>query len=699
MKNSERLIWIGVVVVALFAGYWTRPALERAGSSVPVKTKVRSIEARCGVAAGGALSSKELAITCGLDDAGVEAVIADAIGELDLATLVKQIGQGTGDLPAAVDDMALRLGITREAVVDLLTELGARESGEDITAASLARTITRGEPVLVVNVISTIAGARDEDASTKITSDGPTPQNEKARGRSGANWDDTGVLDASRTVIEESEGLRAECGVVAGGDAELGIARITCGPNKEEVDVIIRRLMEESQIDQVIADLRRGTLAHTQLLDSIGKELNLSRSTALTLLKHVADAGAAPGQAASQFGALTKQHLEVTYRLGQLPVDDPAARKLRDLAAAAVSTGDFATAETLWQQWSDLQKATVELSAAQQEVVALRSELDTLTRTPPADATGEAGETEGPKKVEEMPKERPDSEEPSTKDIGGPFVSQDRVVLKFPAQVDAGAQFKIEWRGPAAPEDLIFVAPIDQAENRYPGSDRNRHDASERSPAFLTAPADAGKYEVRYLSYANAKPLAREPLEVVAPKVELRAPESTPAGSPMEIEWSGPDSPGDLLFIAEPTMEKSQYFLADRQRHATSTGSPATLVAPAKEGSYEIRYYSYNNGAPLVRQSLAVTAPEVRFEAPETVSPGAHLKFSWVGPNAPGDMIFIAKRDLDKSKYVVTGRHRHLTSDGPVAELVAPADSGEHELRYFSYANGTVLAATPLTVE
>lgn len=409
--------------------------------------------------------------------------------------------------------------------------------------------------------------------------------------------------------------------------------------------------------------------------------------------------GAAPGQAASQFGALARQHLELTYRLGQLPADDPAARKLRDLAAAAVSAGDFVTAETLLQQWSDLQKATEELSAAQQEVVALRGELDALTKTQPADATVEVDETEGAEKDEEMSPERVDSDSPRKDDIAALFVSQDRVVLKFPAQVDAGAQFKIEWRGPAAPDDLIFVAPIDQAENRYPGSDRNRHDASERSPAFHTAPADTGKYEVRYLSYANAKPLAREPLEVLAPKVELRAPESIPAGNPLEVEWSGPDSPGDRLFIAKPTMEKSQYFLADRQHHATSAGSPATLVAPAKKGSYEIRYYSYNNGAPLITQPLVVIAPKARFEAPETVSPGAHLKFPWVGPNAPGDMIFIAKRDRDKNKYVVTRKHRHLTSDGPVTELVAPADPGEYELRYFSYANGTVLTATPLTVE
>jgi len=216
---------------------------------------------------------------------------------------------------------------------------------------------------------------------------------------------------------------------------------------------------------------------------------------------------------------------------------------------------------------------------------------------------------------------------------------------------------------------------------------------------MLTAPADPGKYEVRYLSYANAKPLKREPLEVIAPQVKFHAPKTIPAGSVMEFDWTGPDSPGDLLFIAEPAVEKDRYFSSDRQRHATSAGSPAILVAPAREGNYEIRYYSYNNGSPLLSRSLVVKPPEVRLAAPDTVNPGAHLRLSWDGPNAPGDMIFIARRDLEKDKYVLTGRHRHLTSDGPVAELVAPADPGDYEIRYFSYANGAALSTVPLTVE
>lgn len=698
MKNYERLAWISAVVLALFAGLSIRPGSDPYGSTTPIISKTRSIEARCGVAAGGALSSTEIAITCGLDNAGVEAVIADAIRELDLATLAKQVQQRAADLPAALDQMALRLGITGEAAAELLGKLDAGHSGEDMTPASLARAITRGEQ-LAVNVVSTLAGGRVGETHRDFASDHPSPEDEFDQPRSRAKGKDVRFASASRTVIEESERLRAECGVVAGSGAERSVARISCGPNREEVDAIIKRLIRESQIDQVIADLRRGAFAHTQLLDALSKELNLSRSSALALLKQVADAGTAPGHAARQFGELTKQYLALTYRLGQLRADNPANEKLKNLAAAAISTGDFATAETLLRQWSDLQSTKAELSAAEQEVAALRGELQALTRVQPGDAGEEVAKMDRAEAARETSQQHAALGEPAAQDFVGPFVSQDRVVLKSPAVVDAGAQFTIEWRGPAAPEDLIFLAPTDQPENAYPTSDRNRHNATKGSPAALTAPAEPGNYEVRYLSYANAKPLAREPLEVIAPKVELRAPQTVAAGSVLEFEWTGPDSPGDLLFIAEPTMEKSKYFLSDAQRHATSGGSPAILVAPAKEGDYEIRYFSYNNGTPLVVRNLSVMPPEVRFEAPLTVTPGAHLRFSWVGPNAPGDMVFIAGRDIAKNQYVVTGRHRHVTRDGPVAELVAPADPGDYEIRYFSYANGTVLRAAPLTVK
>jgi hypothetical protein len=40
--------------------------------------------------------------------------------------------------------------------------------------------------------------------------------------------------------------------------------------------------------------------------------------------------------------------------------------------------------------------------------------------------------------------------------------------------------------------------------------------------------------------------------------------------------------------------------------HGTDKGSPAKLVAPTTAGRYEVRYFSYVNGAVLEKQVLFV---------------------------------------------------------------------------------------------
>ena len=169
----------------------------------------------------------------------------------------------------------------------------------------------------------------------------------------------------------------------------------------------------------------------------------------------------------------------------------------------------------------------------------------------------------------------------------------------------------------------------------------------------------------------------------------LEVPESTPAGAVIRFAWRGPSAPGDLLFIATQDMAENRYYISGKKRHETSAGTPAIFVAPAQEGEYELRYFSYQNGGVLTRQPLKVSAAEIRFSTPESVNPGVLMKIPWRGPDAKGDLIFIAKPDMAKNRYRTSKRHSHKTSEGPLAELVAPAEPGLYEIRYFSYANGT----------
>jgi pimeloyl-ACP methyl ester carboxylesterase len=259
------------------------------------------------------------------------------------------------------------------------------------------------------------------------------------------------------------------------------------------------------------------------------------------------------------------------------------------------------------------------------------------------------------------------------------------VDIDAPASAVAGSNIDVPWKGPNAPNDLIFIAAPDLPSNNY--STSNRHETAKGSPAKLVAPATAGRYEVRYFSYVNGAILARVPLQVTKANVRLDTPKSVSAGSALEFSWDGPNAPDDLIFIAATDLPSNKYSTSNS--HETAKGSLAKLVAPATAGRYEVRYLSYVNGAILARVPLQVTKANVRLDTPKSVSPGSVLEFSWDGPNAPDDLIFIAAYDLPSNKYSISNSHE--TAKGSPAKLVAPATAGRYEVRYFSYVNGTVL--------
>jgi Ca-activated chloride channel family protein len=70
------------------------------------------------------------------------------------------------------------------------------------------------------------------------------------------------------------------------------------------------------------------------------------------------------------------------------------------------------------------------------------------------------------------------------------------VTLDAPDEVDAGAQFEVEWTGPDGPSDYITIVPAGSAEGTYLSYAYTR----DGSPATITAPDEPGDYEIWYAS-------------------------------------------------------------------------------------------------------------------------------------------------------------------------------------------------------
>ena len=188
--------------------------------------------------------------------------------------------------------------------------------------------------------------------------------------------------------------------------------------------------------------------------------------------------------------------------------------------------------------------------------------------------------------------------------------------VSAPASVAAGSAFEVEFSGPRDAEDRLFIAPVGSELERYPLGSEARERAQGRSPAALVGPVKPGVYEVRYYSLNKGGLLATAAFTVTAPVVEIDAPRLAQRASALRVRVKGPLAPGDFLFIAPTDWKDNTYPLGSKNRltfgsegdmHPAGDGvHEFETVSPAQPGPYEIRYFSWENGAVLHRRALIV---------------------------------------------------------------------------------------------
>lgn len=288
-------------------------------------------------------------------------------------------------------------------------------------------------------------------------------------------------------------------------------------------------------------------------------------------------------------------------------------------------------------------------------------------------------------------------------------VTPPEVTLSGPAAIEAGERVSITWTGPGEDGDFVFIAPADWAPNSYPLDQRQMAGVAGGSPLVLPAPEREGAYEYRYFSRGAGQALKSVPVAVALATASITAPETVAAGSVFEVEFRGPRVAGDRLFVAEPTMDANRYLLGPEAENAVSNGSPARLVAPAVPGSYDIRYFSVNKGGLLAQGRISVAPAEVTLDAPRIVNRASSFRLRADGPEAPGDMIFIADATWKDNQYPLSAGDQFIPGadgngffddDGLYAfDAVAPPKPGRYEIRYYSRANAGVLARRLLVVK
>jgi hypothetical protein len=173
--------------------------------------------------------------------------------------------------------------------------------------------------------------------------------------------------------------------------------------------------------------------------------------------------------------------------------------------------------------------------------------------------------------------------------------------IKAPAQVAAGARFKLTWTGPNNERDYVTMVRAGAAEKTY---ERYAY-TSVGSTLEITAPDVAGNYELRYLTGGENTALARVPITVGAITGTVTGPATVVAGESFKASWKGPDNSRNYVTIVPKGAREGEY--SEWYFYTTPTNNPGTLVAPIKPGEYELRYSTAAKYLTIARAPITVT--------------------------------------------------------------------------------------------
>jgi Ca-activated chloride channel family protein len=277
------------------------------------------------------------------------------------------------------------------------------------------------------------------------------------------------------------------------------------------------------------------------------------------------------------------------------------------------------------------------------------------------------------------------------------------VSLAAPDKIDMGRAFTVSWVGPGAARDSVEL--FDPAGNNGNGkliaSRRIRNGDFDNRTVELTAPTEAGQYQLRYFNGDSRTVLAMRAVEVVATEVSVSGPATVDFGRTFEVAWIGPGDNRDSIEIFDPAGNNGNGRVAYSKRVTNDDYDKRVvkLIAPAKAGGYQIRYWSGDSSSVLAMQPVTIVETEVTITAPDKVAAGESFTVAWVGPGATRDSIDVVSADAVEGRAIATARLTNGDYDGQTVKVKAPKEPGNYVLRYWNADSDVALATRPIAVE
>ncbi|WP_027962582.1 hypothetical protein, partial [Halomonas halodenitrificans] len=163
------------------------------------------------------------------------------------------------------------------------------------------------------------------------------------------------------------------------------------------------------------------------------------------------------------------------------------------------------------------------------------------------------------------------------------------VGISGPDIVRAEGDVDISWSSTVHPSDMVAIVPAGADE----GSRGNYRRTGKMTETRLTAPAETGLYEIRYILDEGRKTLASIPLEVVGTDAPLddgaglSVPPSAAPGDTITVGWTGGnDSADQRIALAR----KNQPDFSWISVQSIGDADTMELTMPDEAGVYEVRF-------------------------------------------------------------------------------------------------------------
>jgi Ca-activated chloride channel family protein len=269
--------------------------------------------------------------------------------------------------------------------------------------------------------------------------------------------------------------------------------------------------------------------------------------------------------------------------------------------------------------------------------------------------------------------------------------------LDAPVDGVAGSEIAVAFTGPKADEDWVGIAK--------PGAKAEEYEAgawvyaNTGTPAKLRLPAEAGSYEIRYVSGLDPRILAMRTIEVSPASATVTAPPQGMAGTTIQVGFTGAGEGDTFIGVVKKDSPAEGWITG---AYARPEGSQVALRLPGEPGPYEVRFVLEANGVYKILASspIAVEPALATVTGPEKAERGAQVEVAFTGPKGEGDFIALAKADAGPDDYT---DYRTASPDRTSVNLPVPNEAGTYELRYVMAAPGEavslVIARRPLQVE